>query len=261
MKKGLKIFLAIFVVLLLALGGTAYYFLKVKQYDIADTKVEKITESDYQIELPGINGVGNTDTASATIGSNSSGENGAGGASEKEGNSGNSGSTESASGDGNGSSNNATSQKIADGKKADDGKKAENGTENAGQSGSEQKTDGKEVTAESIKAAYRPVFESLEAQANGKIDGLVAAAYDEYKAKKESGESVSITYFYRKYSAAGKELESKTDETFQYVYNALEKDLQKHGINVSEATDFKTQYENAKESRQSALLEKAKSAL
>ncbi|KIY23890.1 hypothetical protein [Mesobacillus subterraneus] len=253
MKKGLKIFLAIFVVLLLALGGTAYYFLKVKQYDIADTKVEKITESDYQIELPGIDGVGNTDTASA--------ENGAGGASEKEGNSGNSGSTESASGDGNGSSNNATSQMIADGKKADDGKKAENGTENAGQSGSDQKTDGREVTAESIKAAYRPVFESLEAQANGKIDGLVAAAYDEYKAKKESGESVSITYFYRKYSAAGKELESKTDETFQYVYNALEKDLQKHGINASEATEFKTQYENAKEARQSSLIEKAKSAL
>lgn len=253
MKKGLKIFLAIFVVLLLALGGTAYYFLKVKQYDIADTKVEKITESDYQIELPGIDGVGNTDTASA--------ENGAGGASEKEGNSGNSGSTESDSGDRNGSSNNAAVQKTADGKKADDGKKAANDTENAGQSGSEQKTDSKEVTAESIKAAYRPVFESLEAQANGKIDGLVAAAYDEYKAKKESGESVSITYFYRKYSAAGKELESKTDETFQYVYNALEKDLQKHGINASEATDFKTQYENAKESRQSALLEKAKSAL
>lgn len=261
MKKGLKIFLGIFVVLLIGLGGTAYYYLKVKEYDIADEKVEEITESDYQIELPGIDGGGSGETAADDASSSDSAGEDSGEASDQEGTSGDDGSasttsTASASGDGNGSSGEKKSSDSNSGKKAADGKK------NAGQSGSDKKTDSKAtITAESIKAAYRPVFESLESQANGKIDGLVSAAYSEYKSKKESGESVSITYFYRKYTAAGQELESKTDETFQYVYNALEKDLEKHGFSASEASEFKTQYESAKEARQSALLEKAKSAL
>lgn len=230
MKKAFKIILTVAIVLLLGIGATVYYYLQVKEYDVADEKVEEITKSDYQIELPGIEDDGAVASESADGDGNAAVE-----ASET--------TTDSGSSDKKVSSNSSAP--------AEDGKSSSN----------KDNTKKTAITIESIKAAYRPVFESLESQANAKIDGLVSAAYGEYKAKKESGESVSFTYFYRKYTAAGQELESNTDETFHYVYNALEKDLKKHGLNASEATEFKTQYENAKKARQNALIEKAKSAL
>jgi len=252
MKKAFKIILTVAIVLLLGIGATVYYYLQVKEYDVADEKVEEITKSDYQIELPGIEDDGAVASESADGDGNAAVE-----ASET--------TTDSGSSDKKVSSNSSAPAEDESGSDEDSGdseKKVTEGQNKDGKSSSNKDNTKKTaITIESIKAAYRPVFESLESQANAKIDGLVSAAYGEYKAKKESGESVSFTYFYRKYTAAGQELESNTDETFHYVYNALEKDLKKHGLNASEATEFKTQYENAKKARQNALIEKAKSAL
>jgi molybdopterin converting factor small subunit len=126
----------------------------------------------------------------------------------------------------------------------------------------EKSNDNKEeITVKDIKDLYRPSFENLQAQANEKINGMINVAIEEYSTKKSNGESISYTYFLRKYSAAGNDLERNTDNAFQIIYSALEKDLKKHGFSPSHANEFKEEYENAKKARESALIEKAKSAL
>lgn len=254
MKKTFKIAIVTVLVLLAGGAGSIYYFLNVKEYDVADAKVEEITKADYQIDLP--------DADSADDDGNSEAD-GADGEGEVE-----------ASGDGSGVNEEDGTTSTSGKELKPESKQKEKVNENP--SGSKksradvtqntEKNDARvkekqAVTAESIKAAYRPVFESLEAQANDKVDSLVSAAYSEYKTKKENGESVSVTYFYRKYSAAGKELESMTDHTFQYVYESLEGELKKRGFSAKEAREFKTQYENAKTAREAALIEKAKAAM
>lgn len=254
MKKSFKIAIATVLVLLAGTAGVLYYYLNVKEYDVADEKVEEITKNDYKVDLPNLDSVSPSEDNKSANNGNDSGEN---------------------SSDANGEANSENSSKTAaapvsssssqagskDSKSGSSSTKTADGKNN-GKSTTGNKDKAKpEITVKMIKAAYRPSFESLEAQANTKIDSLVSTAYSEYKAKKESDESVSITYFYRKYTSAGKALESSTDEAFYYLYTSLEKELESRGYSKSHAKEFKTQYESAKEARESALLEKAKSAL
>jgi hypothetical protein len=105
------------------------------------------------------------------------------------------------------------------------------------------------------------VFLSLQSQANGKLDSLVGAAISEYQAKKANGVSISYSYFYQKYSSAGRALEDKTDSAFYYIYGALESELKKHGFDSSHAADFKQQYAAAKKAREASLINLAKQGL
>lgn len=284
MKKTLK--MAIFTVLVLLVGGAGvlYYYLNVKEYDVADAKVEEITKKDYQIDLPDLDGAvtaedgsseDHTDSNAATAdhdadsddtGKGESAESAkedtkvasttAGADSKGDGTvaSGHDSSTDTAS--------KKTSTKSDRSKSSASTPSSNNGADMKNDGNSDRNSNNKPViTAENIKAAYRPAFESLQSQANAKIDALVNTAYSEYQSKKQSGESVSITYFFQKYTSAGKELESNTDETFNYIYGALVNDLENRGFSSSEANEFKTQYENAKSARESALISKAKSAL
>lgn len=284
MRKTFK--MAIFTVLLLLVGGAGvlYYYMNVKEYDVADEKVEGITKKDYQIDLPDLDGAvtaedggseDHTDSNAATADHDADGDDtgkgeSAEGAKEETKVADTTGDTESkgdaAVASGNDSSTDAASKKTST---KSDGSKSSAGTPSSS-NGSDKKEDGNlernsnnkpVMTAETIKAAYRPAFESLQSQANAKVDALVNTAYSEYQSKKQSGESVSITYFFQKYTSAGKELENNTDETFNYIYGALVNDLENRGFSSSEANEFKTQYENAKSARESALISKAKSAL
>jgi ribosomal protein S17E len=45
--------LSIFVLVLAVGAGTLYYFLNIKEYKTADTKVDEIVKSDYKVKLPG----------------------------------------------------------------------------------------------------------------------------------------------------------------------------------------------------------------
>lgn len=114
-----------------------------------------------------------------------------------------------------------------------------------------------EVTAETIKDKYRPSFESLESQANGKINALVGRAIGEYKEKKASGEKISYSYFLSKYKTAGEALEAKTDQAFNKLYGALQQDLKAHGFDPNEAAEFRSTYEAEKKARRNALLSSA----
>ncbi|MEC1747906.1 hypothetical protein [Schinkia azotoformans] len=113
------------------------------------------------------------------------------------------------------------------------------------------------VTAETIKGKYRPSFESLESQANGKINALVGRAIGEYKEKKASGEKISYSYFLSKYKTAGEALEGKTDQAFNKLYGALQEDLKAHGFDPNEAAEFRSAYEAEKKARRNALLSSA----
>lgn len=278
MRKTFK--MAIFTVLLLLVGvaGILYYYMNVKEYDVADERVEEITKKDYQIDLPDLDGAVTAENGGSEdhTGSNAAAADHAGKGESAEGAKEDTkvaGTTAGAysNGDAAGASGHDSSTDTASKKRSNksDGSKSSagtpssnNGSDKKEDSNSERNSNNKPViTAETIKAAYRPSFESLQSQANAKVDALVNTAYSEYQSKKQSGESVSITYFFQKYTSAGKELENNTDETFNYIYGALVNDLENRGFSSSEANEFKTQYENAKSARESALISKAKSAL
>ncbi|MEH7443996.1 hypothetical protein V7201_16910 [Bacillus sp. JJ1122] len=284
MRKTFK--MAIFTVLLLLVGGAGvlYYYMNVKEYDVADEKVEEITKKDYQIDLPDLDGAvtgedgssedhtdSNAATADHDAGSNDLDKGEATEGAKEDTKVARTTAGADSKGDGTAESSHDSSTDAASKKTStkSDRSKSSAGTPSS-KNGSDKKDDGNSghnsnnkpvITADTIKAAYRPAFESLQSQANAKIDALVNTAYNEYQSKKQSGESVSITYFFQKYTSAGKELESNTDETFNYIYGALVNDLQDRGFSSSEANEFKTQYENAKSARESALISKAKSAL
>jgi ABC-type cobalt transport system substrate-binding protein len=253
MKKVWKYILSILLVIIIAAAGTIYYFLNVKTYDIEDKEIEEIVESDFDIVLPGMEG----SVPPTNDNGNSTDNNGETKSNDTKSNSDNSG------------SNGDTHSPIEEEKGTDS-------TDNTQTAGSDKSSTSKpntdtqpgnttspptEVTVKQIKDLYRPVFKSLQSQANGKIDSLVSRAVGEYRAQQSNGESISYSYFYQKYSSAGRELEAKTDGAFNYIYNALEDELKKNGYSTSHAKDFKTQYEASKKERESLLLAKAREAL
>ncbi len=257
-KKSSKIWKYIFItslVLLIGGGGTLFYFLKIKTYDVADAKVEEIVDQEYDIVLPGEEGEQDSTGTESTADSSESGDGGA-------------------ASDTSTSAESGTSSSVKAEKAGKQAEAAQNGSNKAssknqssptaGNKGTGTETDAKKenpVTVASIKQKYQPTFESLESQANDRLNSLVSQAVNEYYTKKENDESISVTYFYRKYSDAGRALETSTDGAFQYVYAALEQDLKKNGFSSSHAATFKTKYEDAKKARESALLDKAKGAL
>ncbi|UYZ21806.1 hypothetical protein [Mesobacillus jeotgali] len=262
MKKSLKFAIIPVLILLAGTAGALYYFLNVKEYDVADEKVDEITKTEYKVALPDLGSLGDGIDGGSDENRDDTGSEGseAALADTVSNNKAAVADTGSRTEAGTGSPSNIEREaSVTKGKNIDG-----DTTKNEKTEGKKRKTDGakkQDVTAEMIKAAYRPSFEALEAQANAKIDSLISTAYSEYNTKKQNGESISITYFYRKYISAGKELEASTDETFNYLYESLLKDLKAKGFSASEAAEFTTQYENAKAARETALIEKARSVM
>jgi ABC-type cobalt transport system substrate-binding protein len=250
MKKVWKYILSILLVIILATSGTIYYFLNVKTYDTADEEIEEIIETDYEIDLPIIDhtpdstiedkGTNNNEDESSTDNNTDSINN----------NDQTTGTDKTTSGSNQSDSNNTGTNPN---------KNTSSGTKQPAKDTSPEETT--EITVANIKDLYRPVFQSLESQANGKIDSLLSRAVGEYHAKKSEGATISYSYFYQKYTSAGRDLEAKTDVAFNTIFKALEKDLKKHGYSPSHANDFKEQYASTKKARESALIAKAKEAL
>jgi ABC-type cobalt transport system substrate-binding protein len=254
MKKVWKYILSILLVIILATAGTIYYFLNVKTYDTADEEIEEIIESDYEIDLPIID-----QTPDSTI-------------EDKGDNSGTNNNVDESSTDNNTDDINNSEQtggtdktttgsnhSVSNNTGTTPSKNTSSGTKQPAKETSPEETI--EITVANIKDLYRPVFQSLESQANGKIDSLLSRAVGEYHAKKAEGATISYSYFYQKYTSAGRDLEAKTDVAFNTIFKALEKDLKKHGYSQSHANDFKEQYAATKKARESALIAKAKEAL
>ena len=82
-------------------------------------------------------------------------------------------------------------------------------------------------TVATIKGKYAGTFSAFETQVRGKINGLVGQAKAEYDAKKANGESVSYSYFYKKYSGAATALEASTDASFEALMGVVEDHFKK----------------------------------
>jgi ABC-type cobalt transport system substrate-binding protein len=253
MKKVWKYILSFLLVIILATAGTIYYFLNVKTYDIADEEIKEIVESDFDIVLPGEE---NSLPSNNDENSNSNDSNGDTKSNETESDSENS----SANGVTSNSIDNKSSESTGN-SQTDTNKSDKNTTTKPNSNNQPNKNTTPTKTVKQIKDLYRPVFKSLQSQANGKVDSLVSRAIGEYRAQQSNGESISYSYFYQKYSSAGKELEAKTDDTFNYIYTALENELKSNGYSTSHAKDFRDQYEVSKKERESQLLSKAREAL
>jgi hypothetical protein len=263
MKKTWKVIFSVFLVLVIGAAGTLFYFFKVKTYDVADEEIEELTESEYDIVLPGEEGEPDPEeaAAAATEDGNSPGQAEGDGQAEGTGQAEATGQAE--GGSQAGASSQTTGQSGTASGKTDKGAAAhsekENNPDAAGNHEPAQEPES--VTVAGIKDKFRPSFENLQSQADSKINAIASRAYSEYQEKKSNGESISFSYFYQKYSSAAEALESKTDSAFSTIYSALEKDLKKNGFSASHAKSFEEEYESAKKSRETALLRKAKEAL
>jgi hypothetical protein len=220
--KKWKIILSVVVLLLVAGAGTLYYFLNIKDYQTADAKVDEIVKNDFNVKLP----------------------------------------SEDVSEDGSGAEvTEQSSDLTADASGTVDPAVSATGTT---QSQSTNKDAGQvkkpsvvKLTAGAILEKYQPAFNDLQTQADGKLNALLSYAFSEYQTKKSNGDEVSYFYFYSKYNGAAKKLEASTDQSFDYIYNALVKELEKNGYSSNEAKSIKDHYQNLKKQRRSALMDKA----
>lgn len=221
MKKW-KIFLSAFILAAAAAGGTVYYFLNVKEYKTADKKVEEIVEAEYQIKLP------EPGPAPSTASAGTAEQ----GADQAEGNG--------QAAPANGGQRTAKAAELKD-----------------------HSTAGKPTkpTAAHIIAKYQPAFQELQSQADSKLNTLLSYAFSEYQAKQANGEDISYFYFYNKYNSAAKKLEASTDASFNYIYNALVKELKNYGYSGNEAKPIKEQYVSTKKQTRAALMDQAMAAL
>lgn len=223
-------------VLILAIGaGTLYYFLNIKDYKTADNKVNEIVKTDYNVKLPGEE----SEDSPASSDGNSKGKN--------------TGTTEAGLIAVNNSGEKTGSEAANDTTGGNAGTSAQQSNNQTNSSTSE----GSKPTAASIINRYEPSFRDLESQADGKLNSLLSYAKNEYQTKKANKEDISYFYFYSKYTSAAKTLESSTDASFNYIYNALVNELQQAGFSSSEAKPIKDHYTSMKKQRRSALMNKA----
>lgn len=233
--KKWKIIVSILVLMLVLGGGYLYYFLNVKEYKTADTKVQEIVQTDYKVILPG----------------KESGNNVSPGKNAQEQQIGNevSGTTRNNSED-----NEIATKLLSSGQTSTS--TSTSSIEKQNSSISVKQIDSK-PTVDAILEKYQPSFEDLESQADGKVNTLLTYALNEYQAKKANSEEISYFYFYSKYTSASKTLESSTDASFNYIYNSLVDELKKSGFSTDDASPIKDHYNSLKKQRRSALMSKA----
>lgn len=280
MKRHWKKILLGLLAVVFIVGGIVLYQFKFKEYDVADEEIEKITDEDYEIELPDGTTIGGDEDGEIEEGSESGGEGAsvAAGDSSDGGSNGDSSSSEgsetvagsgqvagtSTSGAGDasvggkgsvaGTSGGKGSSSGSAGSATGSGSGGGSGAGSAAPGGS---SPGGQLSVAEIKGKYTPSFASLQSQANGRIDSLVGRALGEYNEKKNSGESISYGYFYQKYMGAANSLESQTDATFNKLIGALEGELQRNGYDKSYAQSFRDQYNSEKEARRNSIIKKA----
>ncbi len=259
-----KILISLVLILIIGGTGAAYYFFKIKTYDVADEEVEKITKTDYEIILPDENGSSAIEEKiNETKKQAESSEPNKGSIKNEE----NSSGTNTAEAN-TAAANVSTSAAYSSTDKKTGNKSSSNQSSSLSdkETGSTSKDSGqdtvvKEVTVANIKEKYYLSFEYLQIQANSKIDALISQAYGEFQTKRNNGETISFSYFYQKYSSASASLESSTDAAFNIIYSALQDDLKKNGFSPSHANSFKEEYETAKDAREAAILNKVREAL
>lgn len=226
MRTFIKIALAALLVMMIGAGAAIYYFVNVKEYDVEDQDVDKITQKQYSLKLPDDTplpkGVKRDKDGSVWIDKNGHYilENG---------------------------ETIDPETWMAENNQPDQKKPTE--------------TSDTKATVEEIKKRYAPTFSHLEGQAKTQLGALVGKAKNEYTDKAAKGEKINPAYFYQKYTDAADTVEAKTDAAFNTVYKSLQNDLKKNDYSPSHAQSFKTSYEKAKKEQKDQLLKKVTGSL
>ncbi|MEK4523129.1 hypothetical protein MKX96_15990 [Psychrobacillus sp. FSL W7-1493] len=232
-----KIFAIIVLVLIIAGGSYLLYMFKFKEYDVADEEVKQIVEKEpYKVDLPG----------GGTIFMDENGE-----VVEEEGISTNGESGSEAVADGNSETKNGNGESSNSNNVKNDTNKSSETDASTGST-----TASNEMTVTTIKEKYRPALEGLEEQADVKVNALIVRAKKEYVEKQANGEKIDLGYFYNKYMAAAKDLESNTDKVFDAVLGAVEKDLAANGFDKAEAKAMEEEYEAKKKARRDSIMKR-----
>lgn len=249
MKKKLKIAAIVVGAIVLCAASYILYIMKFKEYDVADESVDEIIGESFEIELP--------DGSKITL--NEEGEVIENDAEASEVSSTSESETVSTSGSSTNSTGSSSTSTSKDEGKGTTSTSTAGSDSNSGSKPSKPSTPGKQdakPTVASIKEKYTPAFHALEGQAETKLNALVGRAKNEYISKKENGEKIDYGYFYNKYMSAATELEGRTDNVFNGVLKAVEKDLEKNGFDKSYANSFVEEYNASKKNRKDSLMKK-----
>ncbi|GAA0442084.1 hypothetical protein GCM10008983_18950 [Lentibacillus halophilus] len=251
MKRAIKYGLLGVLLVLILVSGWVYYLFNIKTYDTQDDRVSEITDSTYALDIPTFTKQqpDTTKSQDATANNNE--------VSSQVNNDKNNEDPEiNASNDQEKANDQTNTPSTPQSSKEDSANTSDsNTTKSTSNHGSDK------PTQKEIKQGYRPAFKGLQDQATEKLNRLLSLAYNEYKDKKSNNSDISYSYFYQKYKTAGEKLEANTTEAFQQLYSALQADLKAHGYSASAASEFKEDYEEAKEARKNAIIQKAKSIL
>ena len=112
------------------------------------------------------------------------------------------------------------------------------------------------LTQAEILGKYEPRFQNLQAQSNGRLETLYAAALAEGRAQKDSG-TFDRKELARKYIQAGSMLEDAADSQFYSILNDLQAELAVNGLPADITVEIERRYLSAKSGKRSELLGRA----
>lgn len=247
MKKAIKYILLGVLSLVLLVGGYIFYELKIKQYDVADEKVDEIVNEAIELELPDgsklkLDAQGNVIEEIPAAGVESKQY-------EVEGED-----VLVDAVDGQITAVYDKNHQVVEHETIKVGTPVERDELKAVEAATPVEKTEEKPTVASIKGKYAGSFAALEGQAHSRLGGLIGQAKAEYSAKVANGETVNYSYFYQKYYGAATGMEASIDGAFEALYAKLQQDLTANGYDASHASSFRTQYESAKSSLRSQLL-------
>ncbi|NEU30287.1 hypothetical protein GN156_05760 [bacterium LRH843] len=111
----------------------------------------------------------------------------------------------------------------------------------------EKKPAGEKESVTAIKNRYFPEFQKLEWEQNGKIEGLVQRAFDDYMASEDGAFNAN------KYRAEAEGLQAASDAAFYAKYSQMQADLAANGHSKQAASDFERTYQSKKAARENEL--------
>jgi len=112
----------------------------------------------------------------------------------------------------------------------------------------------REALRRQIGQKYLPRLQSTASGYEARLNGLVAAAVEEYRAAQAADPAADITPIFNKYYAAGKSLEAECDARFYSLLAAFENELKTNSLPTDLAVKAKSTYEAAKSARAGQLL-------
>lgn len=105
-----------------------------------------------------------------------------------------------------------------------------------------------------IEQDYMSRLESLAHSYEGRLNGLLAAAWIELNAAKKADPNADIRPLVNKYYAAGKALEAECDSRVYSLLDAFEGDLRSNSLPADAAVKARQTYESRKQNRAAQIL-------